>query len=90
MRYREFLSRYSCAGCGNPMEHAHHVRLGTGGGTGMKPGDEWMIPLCSPCHDYVHTKGQKSFEKKVGRGPMKDLAQKLYLKYLMTNRACPS
>jgi hypothetical protein len=35
----------------------HHVRAGTGGGTGLKPGDEWAVPLCADHHHAGHTVG---------------------------------
>jgi hypothetical protein len=50
--------------CGNRDIHAHHVRAGTGGGTGMKPGDEWAVSLCSRHHMEIHSIGCKSFEKR--------------------------
>ena len=42
---------------------AHHVRLGTDGGVGMKPSDHWTVPLCGTAHRSLHDKGQVSFEK---------------------------
>ena len=41
---------------------AHHVRLGTDGGVGMKPSDHWTVPLCGTAHRSLHDKGQVSLE----------------------------
>jgi hypothetical protein len=49
--------------CGTVI-HAHHVRAGTGGGTGIKPGDEWAVPLCAGHHSEGHTGGWRTFEAK--------------------------
>lgn len=51
------------ARCGTKT-HAHHVRAGTGGGTGMKPPDSAAVPLCAAHHSEGHTKGWVTFEAK--------------------------
>ncbi len=55
-------------GCGVAgARHAHHVRTGgTGGGTGMKPGDQWTVPLTPLCHLRVHQEGARTFERAHG------------------------
>jgi len=66
--YRKWLvDEFGCAGCGtfgadgNPVEAAH-LRLGTGGGTGVKPSDRWLLPLCHKCHHgEQHQKGERTF-----------------------------
>lgn len=40
--------------CDESHYHAHHVRLGTDGGTGLKPGDNWVVCLCVYHHRMVH------------------------------------
>ena len=40
---------------------AAHVRTGTGGGMGMKPGDEWTISLCRQHHADQHSLGEPAF-----------------------------
>jgi hypothetical protein len=40
----------------------HHVRKGTDGGTGRKPGDQWVVPLCHLHHMELHNRGQLTFE----------------------------
>ena len=62
-----------------PSEVAHHVRLGTGGGMGMKPEDRWCVPLCTPCHEEVH-RGARTFERKIGRS-LKSLAERLFHRF---------
>lgn len=40
---------------------AAHVRLGTDGGTGLKPSDCYAVPLCSLHHQLQHGKGEYTF-----------------------------
>jgi hypothetical protein len=39
----------------------HHVREGTGGGTGLKPGDDKAVPLCHEHHMELHDRGRRTF-----------------------------
>ena len=48
-----------------PIECAH-VRLGTDGGTSLKPSDRWTISLCADHHREQHSLGEATFEKKYG------------------------
>jgi hypothetical protein len=43
---------------------AHHVRIGTDGGMGMKPSDFFCIPLCDAHHKELHQHGERTFETK--------------------------
>jgi hypothetical protein len=43
---------------------AAHVRMGTGGGTALKPPDRWTVPLCHHHHTEQHQIGHWAFEKK--------------------------
>jgi len=43
---------------------AHHVRLGTDGGIGLKPSDRWAVPLCVTAHKILHDGGQITFENR--------------------------
>lgn len=53
-------------GCdGRPIEAAH-VRSGTDGGTGIKPGDMWAISLCAAHHRDQHQVGEPEFERRHG------------------------
>lgn len=51
--------------CDGRME-AHHVREETDGGVGMKPSDEFTVPLCSVAHMELHSKGEATFQAKYG------------------------
>ena len=37
------------------------MRTGTDGGTGMKPGDRYSVPLCTACHAKQHRAGELTF-----------------------------
>lgn len=50
---------------GMPIEAAH-VRTGTGGGVGLKPGDQWTISLCQGCHGWQHGVGEDYFQDRTG------------------------
>lgn len=47
----------------SPRIEAAHVRTGTDGGTGMKPGDNWTLPLCDDAHRQQHQIGEPAFER---------------------------
>lgn len=49
------------ADCQGKIEAAH-VRIGTDGGTGVKPSDCYAIPLCFAHHTMQHSMGERSFE----------------------------
>jgi hypothetical protein len=57
-----FVRQLPCVACGKaaPSEAAH-VRTGTDGGVGMKPGDRYAVPLCNACHARQHRIGELSF-----------------------------
>lgn len=52
------------SGCHNRPIEAAHIRSGTDGGTGMKPGDDWAISLCSAHHREQHQVGEVRFAQK--------------------------
>lgn len=56
---------------------AAHVRSGTDGGTSVKPGDNWAIPLCTAHHRTQHTVGEFRFEAHY-RIDMRQIAQDLW------------
>jgi hypothetical protein len=62
VRHLFFVRLLSCVACGKaaPSEAAH-VRAGTDGGTGLKPGDRYAIPLCTACHAKQHRIGELTF-----------------------------
>src|SRR5215469_9434225 len=57
-----FVRQLPCVACGKvaPSEPAH-VRTGTDGGVGIKPGDRYAVPLCTDCHAKQHRVGELSF-----------------------------
>lgn len=71
-----FVRGHQCsvAGCDQMPIEAAHVRCGTGGGMGMKPGDDWTISLCRVHHAEQHQIGERAFEQKHALD-MKALAQ---------------
>jgi len=48
VRHLDFVRQLPCVACGKtaPSEPVH-VRTGTDGGVGMKPGDRYAVPLCT-------------------------------------------
>jgi hypothetical protein len=57
-----FVRQLPCVACGKaaPSEAAH-VRTGSDGGVGVKPGDCNAIPLCTTCHARQHRIGELTF-----------------------------
>lgn len=64
------------AECSGKIEAAH-VRICTDGGTSVKPGDNWTLPLCSHHHAQQHQIGERSFAS-VHKLDMKATAAKLW------------
>lgn len=69
----------SVPGCEELPIEAAHVRVGTGGGMGIKPHDKWVIALCRDHHSEQHRLGEPSFERKHGIN-MKALAEEFAAK----------
>lgn len=63
-----FVRMHPCCvhGCQQMPIEAAHVRSGTGGGMGVKPGDEWVISLCRQHHAEQHRIGEAEFESRYG------------------------
>jgi hypothetical protein len=57
-----FVRQLPCVACGRaaPSEPAH-VRTGSDGGVGMKPGDRYAVPLCTACHAKQRRVGELTF-----------------------------
>ncbi len=66
-------------GCEQVPIEAAHVRTGTGGGMGMKPGDDWTISLCRDHHAEQHRLGERRFEETY-RISMRELAKEFAIK----------
>jgi ribosomal protein L44E len=79
--HEKWVRGFACSSCGhhgspdNPIEAAH-IRLGTGGGMGIKPSSRWVVSLCRNCHQHdQHQKGERSFWNKLGIADPKRLAE---------------
>ena len=71
----KFVRSHACCRCGSQVHiEAAHVRTGTDGGMGLKPGDYWTISLCHYCHGLQHQIGESEFERQ-GLFDMKELAR---------------
>lgn len=61
--HRAFVRSHACCACGSQTAiECAHVRVGTDGGTGLKPSDRWTISLCKDCHSRQHQIGEPAFE----------------------------
>jgi hypothetical protein len=62
MQHLAFVRQLPCVACGKaaPSEAAH-VRTGTDGGVGVKPGDRYAVPLCNACHAKQDRIGELTF-----------------------------
>ena len=62
VQHLAFVRQLPCVACGKaaPSEAAH-VRSGTDGGVGVKPGDRYAVPLCVSCHAKQHRIGELTF-----------------------------
>src|ERR1700758_35927 len=62
LQHLAFVRQLPCVACGKaaPSEAAH-VRTGTDGGVGVKPGDRHAVPLCTVCHAKQHRIGELTF-----------------------------
>jgi hypothetical protein len=66
-QHKAFVRSLPCAvrnlDCDGPIEAAH-VRMGSDGGTGMKPSDCYIVPLCHYHHNHEqHRLGERVFWK---------------------------
>jgi hypothetical protein len=61
--HRKWVRGHACSACGTETAiECAHVRIGTDGGTGIKPSDKWCISLCKDCHARQHQIGEAAFE----------------------------
>lgn len=79
--HRSWIRGFECSNpkCITPDEpiECAHVRIGSGGGMGMKPSDAWCIALCRICHARSHNVGDQTFMQETGLG-LVELAQAFY------------
>lgn len=72
--HRKFIRMHECALWGNPISEcdrdhpvqAAHYRSAANSGTGIKPRDEYLLPLCRNHHTEQHAIGQLAFERRYG------------------------
>lgn len=50
-----------CCVCGTRPTVAHHTKTRGAGGKA-----DALVPLCTVCHDAVHTQGVRTFERRMG------------------------
>lgn len=61
-KYLKWIRTQPCIVCGKEGEtEAAHIRIGAHAGKGEKPGDDSCVPLCSDCHRWQHSEGEKQF-----------------------------
>ena len=78
--HRAWVRGHTCCACGSATAiECAHVRVGTDGGTGIKPSDRWCISLCRDCHSEQHRIGEPAFEKRHGI-KMVELAAEFFAK----------
>ncbi len=77
--YLRLIRRCPCLSCDqDPAGIAAHVRMTRVGkpiaGTGIKPGDQWTLPLCQACHTdgpkAQHKVGEMDFWMDLGIDPI--------------------
>jgi hypothetical protein len=62
VQHLAFVRQLPCVACGKAApSDAAHVRTGTDGGVGVKPGDRYAVPLCGACHAKQHRIGELTF-----------------------------
>lgn len=66
--HRAWIRRHHCSvpGCQSTLIECAHVRVGTDGGTGLKPSDRWTVSLCRSHHSEQHEVGEKEFADRYG------------------------
>lgn len=82
-RHRAWIATLPCVKCGRRPCDAAHVRVGTDGGTSLKPSDRYCLPLCrrdgsrEGCHAEQHRRGEQTFWSELGIDPV-DTALRLW------------
>lgn len=61
-KHRRFISGLPCCVCSlEGQTQAAHIRHENGGGMGLKPSDEFCVPLCVSCHAEQHHFSEKKY-----------------------------
>ena len=74
-KYMSWLRTKACVVSSQKAQCAHHIRLGTNGGSGLKPSDYFCIPLLNEYHTSgvhaLHLIGEETFLEKFNLCPTK-------------------
>lgn len=77
-KHLKFVRSLPCLRCGRaPKSEAAHIRAGTDGGTGLKPGDNWTVPLCSMHHKIQSSQYGKAMSEREFWGLKLDKAKEI-------------
>ena len=69
--HRAWVRQHACSACGSTVAiECAHIRIGTDGGTGIKPSDKWCVSLCRDCHHRQHEMGEATFWQMVSMDPL--------------------
>lgn len=69
-KHRDFVRGHACSACGSTISiEVAHIRIGTDGGTGLRPSDYYTVSLCKLCHAEQHTIGERTFWENAGIDP---------------------
>jgi hypothetical protein len=60
-KHLAFVRTLPCIRCFQAPSQAAHVRLGSICGTGLKPSDSKILPMCAAHHFESHNVGEKTF-----------------------------
>jgi hypothetical protein len=60
-KHRRFIAGLNCCVCGRSDVQCAHIRKGTNGGMGLKPTDNYTVPLCCGCHAEQGHFGERIF-----------------------------
>lgn len=60
-KHLKFVRTLPCLKCRKAPSEAAHIRTAANSGTGLKPPDWHVVPLCSQHHRIQHQIGQLSF-----------------------------
>ena len=63
-QYQAWVRQQPCLVCYQTPCQAHHHRSSVNSGIGIKPGDDWCVPLCASHHSELHWEGVKIFSDK--------------------------
>jgi len=81
-----FAKEMNCMFCRvkNDTVIMHHIRAGGGGGMGMKPSDNLVVPTCFLCHSEIERIGEIPFYKQYNFTvpELKSIAINMYERYI--------